>query len=93
MTDFNKTADAELDDYLKRLDTSDAQESGKGGARVKNLGEKIAAIRERRERCKYMLADLDRTGENKISLIDPDRLPCARSMTGDPHRKAIRSDH
>jgi hypothetical protein len=39
-----------------------------GGSRVKNLAEKITAIRERRERYKEMLAELDQTGECQISL-------------------------
>jgi hypothetical protein len=51
--------------------------------RVKNLAEKIAVIRERRARCKEMLAKLDRTGESQISLTDPNSrataaLPCLR---------------
>ncbi len=72
LTKFIEAADARLDDYLQRLDKSDAVESGKGGSRVKNLAEKIAAIQQRRERSKAMLAELDRTGESQISLIDPD---------------------
>src|ERR1700748_3247797 len=72
LTQFIKLADAKLDDYLQRLDQSDAAESKTGGSRVKNLAEKIAAIRERRTRCKDMLAELDRTGEDQISLTDPD---------------------
>jgi Transposase DDE domain len=72
LTQFIKAADAKLDDYLQRLDKSDATESAKGGSRVENLAEKIAAIRERRERHKDMLAELDRTGESQISLTDPD---------------------
>src|SRR5215469_15544581 len=56
LTQFIKAADAKLDDYLQRLDKSDASESATGGSRVKNLTEKIAAIRERRERHKDMLA-------------------------------------
>jgi hypothetical protein len=40
---------------FQRLDNSDATERGAGGSRVKNLAEKIAAIRERRERHKDML--------------------------------------
>ena len=32
----------------------------------------IAAIRQRRTRCKEMLAHLDQTGEEQISLTDPD---------------------
>ncbi len=81
LNSFIKTADAKLDDYLKRLDTRDAEESGKGGTRVKNLGEKIAAIREKRDRCRSMLADLDRTGEDQISLTDPD----SRAMAAHTH--------
>ena len=52
-----------------------------GGSRVKNLAEKIAAVRERRERCQAMLAELDRTGENQISLTDPD----SRAMAAHTH--------
>src|SRR6202453_4316341 len=69
---FIDLADAKLDDYLQRLDQSDASEIKTGGSRVKNLAEKIAAIGKRRTRCKAMLAELDRTGEDQISLTDPD---------------------
>src|SRR5437868_3118747 len=47
LTQFIKAADAKLEDYLQRLDKSDATERATGGSRVKNLAEKIAAIRER----------------------------------------------
>ena len=72
LAEFIKLADQKLDDYLQRLDHSDTTEQSAGGARVANLAEKIAAIRGRRERCQEMLAELDRTGENQISLTDPD---------------------
>ena len=62
LTEFIKLADARLDDYLQRLDQSDATESQTGGSRVKNLAEKIAAIRQRRTRCEQMLAHLHQTG-------------------------------
>src|SRR6201998_2534613 len=39
LTQFIKAADAKLDDYLQRLDKSDATESGKGGSRGENQGE------------------------------------------------------
>ena len=65
-------ADQRLDDYVQRLDQSDAAGQGTGGSRVKNLAEKIRPVRERRERYKEILAELDRTGENQISLTDPD---------------------
>src|SRR3954465_9669278 len=70
LTKFIEVADAKLDDYLQRLDQSDVSESRTAGSRIKNLAEKIAAIRERRTRCKAMLAELDRTGEDQISLTD-----------------------
>ena len=72
LTKFIEEADAKLDDYLHRLDQSDVSESRTAGSRIKNLAEKIAAIRERRTRCKAMLTELDRTGEDQISLTDPD---------------------
>ena len=67
-----KAADERLADYLKRLDEGDVVENGTKGARVRNLAEKIASIREKRERHQTMLAELERTGESQISLTDPD---------------------
>jgi transposase len=81
LTEFIKLADTKLDDYLKRLDTSDVAEQAAGGSRVKNLAEKIAAIRERRTRCQEMLAELERTGADQISLTDPD----SRAMAAHTH--------
>jgi transposase len=81
LAEFIKLADEKLDDYLQRLDQSDATEQATGGSRVENLAEKIAAVRERRERCKAMLAELDQTGENQISLTDPD----SRAMAAHTH--------
>jgi transposase len=81
LTQFIKAADAKLEDYLCRLDKGDASESGTGGSRVKNLVEKIAAMRERRARYKDILAELDQTRENQISLTDPD----SRAMAAHTH--------
>jgi transposase len=72
LTKFIELADAKLEDYLKRLDQGDEAEAKTAGSRVKNLAEKIAAIRARRTRCKGMLEHLDKTGEDQISLTDPD---------------------
>jgi hypothetical protein len=86
LTQFIKLADDKLDDYLQRLDQSDAIESKTGGSRVKNLAEKIAAIGRRRTRCKDMLAQLHQTGEDQISLTDPDsrarlaKVPAAKPL-------------
>jgi transposase len=81
LSKFIELADAKLDDYLQRLDQSDDAESKTTGSRVDNLAEKIAAIRTRRTRCQEMLAQLDRTGEDQISLTDPD----SRAMAAHTH--------
>ena len=96
LTEFIKLADTKLDDYLQRLDQSDAAESTTGGSRVKNLAEKIAAIRERRTRCADMLAHLDRTGEDQISLTDPDSRAMAahtRVAVGYNVQVAVDTEH
>jgi transposase len=72
LTKFIELADAKLDDYLQRLDLGDESETRIAGSRVKNLAEKIGAIRARQTRCEEMLAHLDKTGEDQISLTDPD---------------------
>jgi transposase len=81
LAEFIRLADKKLDDYLERLDQSDAAEQATGGSRVENLKEKIAAVRERRDRCQNMLAELERTGEDQISLTDPD----SRAMAAHTH--------
>jgi transposase len=79
---FIQQADARLDDYLKRLDESDVEDVGGqgpgGGSRTDNLDAKIAALREKRGRYLAILHDLERSGEDQISLTDPD----SRAMAG-----------
>ncbi|UXN57567.1 hypothetical protein [Phyllobacterium zundukense] len=77
---FIREADERLTEYMKRLDDGDAQEenTGGGGPRAKNLAEKIAAIKGKRDRHKSLLDELDRTGEDQISLTDPDSRAMAR---------------
>src|ERR1035437_3276014 len=81
---FIRAADERLDEYLRRLDEGDVAESGTGGgARTKNLAEKIEALRQKRWRYGAMLADLERTGESQISLTDPDsRAMAAHTKVG-----------
>ena len=69
---FIKAADERLADYLKRLDEGDATEAATGGARVKNLAEKIEALAKKRGRYDAMLKQLEGTGDDQISLTDPD---------------------
>jgi hypothetical protein len=86
LTRFIAQADARLADYLGRLDQGDAEEGRVGGSRTANLAEKIAAIRERRERHTAMLAELDRTGEDQISLTDADSRAMAGHTKGWAHQ-------
>ncbi len=68
-----KAADERLEDYLKRLDESDVQEdSTPGGGQTDNLEDKINAIRDRRDRLVGYLEELERSGEDQLSLTDPD---------------------
>ena len=81
---FIRAADERLNESLERLDHSDVEDGAtRGGARTKNLAEKIAALGEKRGRYQAMLAQLDRTGEDQISLTDPDsRAMAAHTKVG-----------
>ena len=79
---FIQDADEKLAGYMERLDEGDADEDrtpggGSGGSDDK-LAKKIAAIQGKRDRHKEMLAELDRTGADQISLTDPDARAMAR---------------
>jgi transposase len=83
LTKFIREADEKLADYIKRLDESDADEeklgNGNGcGAGGGKLAEKIAAIKGKRDRHKALLDELDKTGEDQVSLTDPDARAMAR---------------
>jgi hypothetical protein len=80
---FIKAVDERLDTYLKRLDEGDVAENGTHGSRVKNLAEKIEALKEKRGRYGEMLAELEKSGESQISLTDPDsRAMAAHTKVG-----------
>ena len=69
-------SDKRLSRYLARLDAADSQDEGAGSAEVNNIQEKIAAIRGRRERIEAHRDALVASGEEQLSLTDPD----SRSM-------------
>jgi hypothetical protein len=80
---FIKAVDERLDTYLKRLDEGDVAENGTDGSRVKNLAEKIEALKEKRGRYDELLAELEKSGESQISLTDPDsRAMAAHTKVG-----------
>ena len=84
LTTFVQQADEELAGYRQALDAGDANEDeantgGSGpGHKDPRLAEKIAAVRGKRERHQALLEELDRTGEDQISLTDPDSRAMAR---------------
>lgn len=79
LTRFIREADEKLAAYMKRLDEGDADEEHVGNGRGDGkLAEKIAAIGAKRDRHKALLGELDRTGEDQISLTDPDARAMAR---------------
>jgi transposase/IS5 family transposase len=69
---FIEAADKKLEDYLKRLDAGDAEECATSGSRVKNLAEKIEALKKKRGEYAANLTALKKSGETQISLTDPD---------------------
>src|ERR1022692_2920982 len=80
---FIRAADERLDKYMNRLDDGDVAEAGTGGARTKDLAEKIEGLRNKRGRYAAMLGELERTGESQISLTDPDsRAMAAHTKVG-----------
>ena len=69
---FIEAADKKLEDYLNRLDAGDAEECATGGSRVKNLAEKIEALKKKRGEYAANLTALEKSGESQISMTDPD---------------------
>ena len=70
-------SDERLTRYLELLDEADhADDDGPGSASVDQLQEKIDAIKGRRERLEGYRDELKKSGEDQLSLTDPD----ARAM-------------
>jgi transposase len=79
--DLIDRADARLAEYLQQLDTADVAEPG-GPAPSKNeLAQKIAALQDRQDWHKELLAQLDEE-QKQISVTDPDtrKMPTAHGM-------------
>ena len=83
---FIRAADERLNEYLERLDHGDVEDGpASGGARTKNLAERRSCGARRKACRRYdaMLAQLERTGEDQISLTDPDsRAMAAHTKVG-----------
>jgi len=90
---FIAAADKKLEDYLNRLDAGDAKEHSTGGSRVKNLAEKIAALKKKRGEYAAYLSALEKSGESQISLTDPDsRAMAAYTKVGVGYNAQIAVD-
>ena len=74
--------DEQIEKYLAQLDEEDAQEAGQPGTTDARLGEKLAALQERKARYQGYQKQLRETGETQLSLTDPEsRLMKVRGGT------------
>jgi len=78
LQDLIARADARLAEYFQQLDTADAAEPGPAALTTKELAARIAALQERQEWHKELLAQLD-AEQKQISVTDPDtrKMPTA----------------
>ena len=74
-------------------DAGDAEEHSTNGSRVKNLAEKIEALKEKRGEYAAYLSALEKSGESQISLTDPDsRAMAAHTKVGVGYNAQIAVD-
>jgi len=77
---YIRSADERLETYLAQLDDADRGEQAGTTRRSEALAAKIAKVREQRQVSAAMLEQLKASGENQLSLTDPD----ARAMAAHP---------
>jgi hypothetical protein len=63
--------DAKIEEHLAEVEAQDAAEAAKPGATDPQLGEKLKALRERKESYEGLQKRLE-SGESQVSLTDPD---------------------
>ncbi len=81
LQDLIERADARRAEYLKELDRADAAERGGAALSRSDLAKKIAALQERQDWHKELLAELDEE-QKQVSVTDPDtrKMPTAHGM-------------
>lgn len=81
LQDLIARADARLAEYLEQLDTADAAEPGGAAMSKSALAAKIAALQEKQDWHKELLAELDEE-QKQVSVTDPDtrKMPTAHGM-------------
>lgn len=72
-----KRVEEKIERYLQELDENDAQETDSKKWTKEELQEKIEWLQKRKETYEELQQEVDESGENQISMTDPD----ARSMT------------
>src|SRR5476649_51168 len=88
-------ADARLADYLQQLDTADAAEPGTATLTKTELAAKIAALQEKQDWHKELLAQLD-DEQKQVSVTDPDtrKMPTAHgTLVGYNAQLAVDAKH
>jgi len=88
-------ADARLAEYLQQLDTADAAEPGTATLTKTELAAKIAALQEKQDWHKELLAQLD-DDQKQISVTDPDtrKMPTAHgTLVGYNAQMAVDAKH
>lgn len=67
-----ETIDKKIDDYLKKLDHGDHEEESISDVSAKELTEKIEQLKKRKEGYRNIQTKMKQTGEDQVSLTDPD---------------------
>ena len=82
LQDLIGRADARLAEYLKELDTADASEPDGAVPSKTELEQKIAALQEKQDWHKELLAQLQDGEDKQVSVTDPDtrKMPTAQGM-------------
>jgi transposase len=95
LEDLIARADAHLAEYLKEMDATDATEPGSAPLRKNELAAKIAALQEKQEWHKELLAELD-AEQKQVSVTDPDtrKMPTAHgTIVGYNAQMAVDAKH
>ena len=64
--------EARLEEYLKAMESADAEDAPAAAPSAKELKEKIARVSERQSQIQERLQTLAQSGENQLSATDPD---------------------
>jgi len=82
LQDLIARADARLAEYLQALDHTDAAEPAAAALNKVELAAKIAALREKQDWHKELLAQLQEGEDKQVSVTDPDtrKMPAAQGM-------------